>query len=575
MRFCGRQALGLVLVVCLLLSDLYHPVEGQQTATACLNRVRKPWGAMTPAEQSLYVEALGVGMQKGYHILFAEVASEKTSSTEFLRTCGFLYWNRRFVLAYENMLRSLSPKYACITIPYWDYFADYARFVENRCENNGTSLEACSPILRGLGGSQGAARSVTVNGRTVAGNCVTNAPANSFCESSTITTANQCAHCIPRSNWAAKTFPAGFGYAGLGVALGEASGFRDVTQRIQTGTHNAIHNALSSVLATYVSPADPVFFSIHATVDLLDQMYLECQLGDGVVPTAKNVSRWAFQQCVYKDEVSPTATSNVTQLWMVDSSYPTSKAAIRAEDHPKLSPFFKPLPSKYWEFVNINKLGKNSYQYNRDDLIQNVQRYGFACPKRGTPLPTALSSTTTATPTRTSLVARTPLEATTELETATSSAVDTSEGATNLDVATPNTIRKLRQVQHERQLAESGSTETDTFETEQQERAFVQEQAIDLLEATLVDALGVDGTAKTAFTQAELIECQYHYETVGIVEDYTSAFRENYGLSPYDHPRCWELIQQMQTGRTEILVDNWHDIMEEHFNLSANASGSS
>lgn len=227
-----RQVLGLLVVVWFVLC---HPSGGQ---SSCPNRIRKPWGVMTQAERNLYVEALGIGMQKGYHILFTEVASEKTSSTEFLRTCGFLYWNRRFVLAYENMLRSLGPKYACLTIPYWDYFADYARFVAKKCENNGTSIEACSPILRGLGGSQGTTRSVTINGRTFAGNCVTKAPANSFCESSTITTSSQCSRCIPRGNWAEKTFPASFGYAGLGVALGEAGGFRDVTQNIQTGTHS-------------------------------------------------------------------------------------------------------------------------------------------------------------------------------------------------------------------------------------------------------------------------------------------------------------------------------------------------
>jgi tyrosinase len=238
MRLCGRHAL--LLLVSLLLSGLAHlgvQAEAQQT-TACPSRSRKAWGAMTPTEQSLYVEALGLGMQRGYHILFTELASEKASSTEFYRTCGFLYWNRRFVLAYENMLRSLDPKFACLTIPYWDYFADYARFLEGKCEDGGTSLEACSSILRGLGGSQGATRSVNINGRAVSGNCVTKAPANSFCESSTITTSSQCAHCIPRANWAAKTFPAGFGYAGIGVVLGEANGFREVTQGIQLGTHS-------------------------------------------------------------------------------------------------------------------------------------------------------------------------------------------------------------------------------------------------------------------------------------------------------------------------------------------------
>ncbi|KAG6616836.1 uncharacterized protein IUM83_04821 [Phytophthora cinnamomi] len=538
MRF---SVLELLLLACLVLTDLVRfgrPVGAQAT---CANRIRKPWGAMTATEQSLYVEALGVGMQQGYHILFAELASEKASSSEFLRTCGFLYWNRRFVLAYENMLRSLDPKYACLTIPYWDYFADYARFLEGLCDNGGTSLEACSSILRGLGGSQGAARAVNINGRTISGNCVTNAPANSFCESSTITDPNQCSHCIPRSNWASTTFPSGFGYAGLGVTLSGASGFRDVSIKIQNGTHNAIHNALSSVLATYVSPADPIFFSIHATVDLLHQIYLECQLGDNVVPTSTSVSRWAFQSCtLYPDAVSPTATSSVLQQWMVDTTYPSSTTAIRAEDHPKLGQFFKPLPSKYWEFVNINQLGQFSYQYQRDDLIRNMQSNGFVCPKRTTPIQADFVFGA--------------VETTTTLDAATTSTEDT---------ATPSAVRKL---------AESGSTEADTLAPEQ-ERAYIQQQAIDLLETTLNATLAVDGTPATAFSQAELIECQYYNDNIAPVEDYSPVFRRNYGLSRNDHTRCWQLIHLMQTGKAEILIENWRDIMSEHF--ANNNSGSS
>lgn len=245
--------------------------------------------------------------------------------------------------------------------------------------------------------------------------------------------------------------------------------------------------------------------------------------------------------------MSPAATSNVTQLWMVDSSYSTSKSPIRADDHPKLRQFFKPLQSKYWEFVNINKLGKHSYKYERDDLIQNLQRFRFVCPKRGLPIQTALAASI-------------KLETTFALEVATGSEADT-----------PPSSR-----QRELQLAGSGSSDFDTVETEQQERVFVQQQAIDLLETTLVDALDVDGSARTAFNQAELIECQYHYETVDMVEDYSPVFRENYGLSPDDHPRCWELIKQMRTGNTAIRVDNWWSIMSDHFNetLSADASGS-
>lgn len=237
MRF---SVLELLFSVYLLLCDLTCPVGGQQTTT-CPSRIRKAWDDMTAAEQSLYVEALGVGMQRGYHILFTEMASEITSFQEYLYTGGFFYWNRRFVLAYENMLCTLDPKYACLTIPYWDFYADYARSMGRKCPNGGTSLEACSSILRGLGGSQGSRRTVNINGRLVSGNCVTKAPANYFCESSTIAASTQCARCIPRSNWASIDFPSGFGYGGLGDLLAGANGFRDVSDKFK-----------KAVLCTYI-----------------------------------------------------------------------------------------------------------------------------------------------------------------------------------------------------------------------------------------------------------------------------------------------------------------------------------
>ncbi|GMF35482.1 unnamed protein product [Phytophthora fragariaefolia] len=287
-------------------------------------------------------------------------------------------------------------------------------------------------------------------------------------------------------------------------------------------------------------------FSFSATVDLLHQIYLECQLGDNIVPTDTSVSRWAFQTCtLYPDAVSPTATSNVLQQWMLDTSYPTSTTAIRAEDHPRLGQFFQPLPSKYWEFVNINQLGQFSYQYQRNDLIRNMQSNGFVCPKRTTPIQAD--------------VLFGAVEETTMLDAVTPAATSTA-----VDTEMPSVLR--------RQLAESGSFDTETFELDQQERGYIQQQAIDLLETTLNATLTIDGTAATAFSQAELIECQYYNDNIAPVKDYSPVFRRNYGLSPNDHTRCWQLIHLIQTGKAEIGIDNWRDIMDDHFNENSGFS---
>lgn len=191
---------------------------------------------MTASEQSLYSEAVALAMQRGFHALFTEVHSESASASEAYMTCGFLYWNRRFLLAYETMLRSLDPRFACVTIPYWDYFADYARLMDGSCSTLGT----CSPILAGLGGSSGSRRSVTINGLKIKGRCSASAPQRSFCQSSTITNATKCAHCVPRGDWSSTPFPSGFGYAGLSVTLASARGFREFSNNIQLGIHSKL-----------------------------------------------------------------------------------------------------------------------------------------------------------------------------------------------------------------------------------------------------------------------------------------------------------------------------------------------
>ena len=48
-----------------------------------------------------------------------------------LMELGFILWHRRYMLAYENMLRSLHPDFECVTLPYWNYFRHYELMQED------------------------------------------------------------------------------------------------------------------------------------------------------------------------------------------------------------------------------------------------------------------------------------------------------------------------------------------------------------------------------------------------------------------------------------------------------------
>ncbi|DAZ95668.1 TPA: hypothetical protein N0F65_002465 [Lagenidium giganteum] len=489
---------------------------------------------MSIDEQTIYIEALALGMERGFHMLFAELHSEKSSSIEAYRTCGFLYWNRRFLLAYENMLRSLGARYACVTIPYWDYFADYAKFIGNKCD----SFQSCSTILAGIGGSKGVPKSVTINGRTFTDNCVTQFPFSSFCESSSIIDKSLCAGCVPRAELTSKPFPSGLGYAGLGVMLGKAKGLRDFNNNILFGVHNSIHSALGSTMASIVAPADPLFFSHHATIDMLHQMYLECQVGDSYLSdTSLGVQRFVFQKCSIAGETCPDTSSPVTQLWATAAA---PADTIPAEVHSSLKQFFSNLPTKYSNWASTSALGVNSYDYERDDLLTNLQKYGFVCPSQAFTVQSILTSTR-------------------------------SEKSAE---ATPNEKRALQFIDFGRQpivatpksppppnppaMADGFGTISGPLPSlpVDPDRDFIQALSIDFLDSALLAARAIDGTLETAFLQVELMECAF-YDRFFRVDDLTKEFRDSFGLGDDTHTRCTTLKTQLANGEAAILVDDW------------------
>lgn len=311
-------------------------------------------------------------MALGYHTLFTEVHSQLESGNEAHRSCGFIYWHRRFIYAYESMLRSLEPRFACITIPYWDYYADFARRLSREC----TTFEGCSTFLGEMGGSSGIPSSVTINNIPMTGNCGTQPYMSNFCNTSSLPSTT-CNRCIPRADWTTRVFPSGFGYSSLARLLSGSYQYAVFSQNLQYQTHNSIHNTAMGAMGTMASSADPIYYNHHSTVDLVHQMFFECQVGREMATLEKQTSLYAFQQCTLSaSDVCPTVMSNFTQDWVAPGSL-----KVRAEDHPMLAPFFAPLPSQYWQWVSGTDLGNLSYTYEKDALFAILENSGLSCPQ--------------------------------------------------------------------------------------------------------------------------------------------------------------------------------------------------
>lgn len=300
-----------------------------------------------------------------------------------------------------------------------------------------------------------------------------------------------------------------------------------------------------------------------ATVDMLHQIYLECNLGDDVTAKPSQHSRFAYQKCSYSGEKCPDLTSNVTQLWRVSKNLPSSRAAIPAERHSKLKAFFTPIPIKYGELISIKDLGALSYTYQLDQLLQNLESHDFVCPSKaaknngnGPPPkmrklqePEVASTATPTPPTPSTDLSISTINIGASQATAASNTVSTAGvAATNFAEPAP---------------AVASGFNTD-FPAAQAERDFVQDQSLDFVAASVEAATSVDGTVQTAFEQTEVIECLFHDEiTDGGVQDYSDYFRRNFQLDDHTHPRCFDLLQNGEGS--SVRVANWESIVRRYY----------
>ncbi|OQR97033.1 hypothetical protein THRCLA_07107 [Thraustotheca clavata] len=346
-----------------------------RTLTPCpFPSVRRPWLSLSSDEKQTYLDAVALGMDKGYHFYFMQILSDPTTNFEFYQTCGWAYSSRRLLLAYQTMLQSLGPQYACLTIPYWDYFADFAQIQTGSCNGN---LSNCSSILTEMGGNSGAQTTLIMDQVPVTGASTGTYPLNHFCELYNIS----CSGFVPRGNWNV-SFPTGFGYGTMVNLLNTSPNFYSYTFGLKNTIHNYMHLALGGAMANgNRTMADMLFFSQHAALDMMVQIYIECYLGTDIPTTIKKSSSIAFSICgptIATLSLWPRQTSNITHR--LPLSYANQSTIVDAANHPIIGQFFSPLPTAYFQYVDTNDLGAYSYNYDRNLMVSSLLTNGFICP---------------------------------------------------------------------------------------------------------------------------------------------------------------------------------------------------
>ena len=141
---------------------------------------------------------------------------------------------------------------------------------------------------------------------------------------------------------------------------------------------DTIHNALSGVMGFLEAPADPIFFSHHATIDLLHSIFYKCVLGNAMpISLEQKLSDpRVYTECPRRQ---PLSVNSVDQNIL----YPESNVMLRTGEEGvnptsvfsrfnTLAPFFTALPSEYLSFSDIRDIGIFSYNYEMTGLLAEM-----------------------------------------------------------------------------------------------------------------------------------------------------------------------------------------------------------
>ncbi|KAE8880516.1 hypothetical protein PF005_g15920 [Phytophthora fragariae] len=486
-----RAFIATLVTSLLLLSS--PSIHGQQVGTSCTQpRVRKSWDALEPSEKTLYLDAVGAAVKAGFHQKFVQIHTAYFSSVEAHKAPTFVYWHRMLLLGYENMVRSLNSSYACVTVPYWDHLSGSAQQTSGSC----STIENCSPIIADTGGTTGVSKSIKIYNvsyaYTTKTTCVNQGVVSLFCGNT-----STCAYCTlrQRSKYM-PAYPDEASFSSVAQQLFTSSAWVNVSSAIENGVHNTVHNALSGMMAYLQAPLDPVFYSHHALVDLLQTIYLKCKLGDeqaALSAECKGSDPRFWTSSVREGGGVFNASDNVTmQLAAFDG-----QTYVNAWQNPSniLYPFFKDLPYTYAAYVDAKDIGNYSYTYNISGGLANLYQN--------------CSSSSTLSAVSSSLLAN--------------------------------------DQQGKRPLCPAITEGTD------------EDDAITRVNIALFEAAQLFGFEDwAARAQVEMAMCQRYVECIGPASDYSDDYRKSFHIE--GHPRCYLISRDIAAGNRVIGIPKWRKI---------------
>ena len=363
-----------------------------ETAPISTPRLRRDWHSLTDAQVDSYLSALEESMRQGLYQRFLFYHLDAVSAIQAHDTCAFMLWHRRYLLALENMLRSLDTKYSCLTVPYWNIMDDYAAQQERLCD----SFAGCSVILRDIGGNTAARQSQTrsYGTETLEGAYYTGRPFG-------FATDNNGQPGIIREDLMYVPLPRECSMDRLLRTIASHDNYNDFSIAIQRSIHDAVHDAVGGFMPTNASPSDVIFLNWHSAIDLFHTVWLQCHLGDHTLSSSSNTTSDEYGQ----ETTSPfaftqdgstcghTGQGTITFPFLNSSSEMYMRwgdTDIRDDD--LIGRYYQDVGLQFQDMADARTMGENAFRY---DLPRRMQVFlaSAQCPNSNyqlTPMPTPL-----------------------------------------------------------------------------------------------------------------------------------------------------------------------------------------
>ena len=346
--------------------------------TSSTTRIRREWNHLDNYDRALYLDAVETAIERGLHQRFSVFHYDEISQIQAHDTCGFYLWHRVFVLAYENMLRSLEPRFACLALPFWDVYRDY--FEQESSMNSCESYATCANMINDLGGivKNDDAQERTFFGRKADGYWYFQPPVQNLRDDynkAGVIRYDMWLDPIPEE--ASILSPENI------VELFDTKNRVDFWEILHHGIHDEMHNTIGGFMRTPVSSIDPLFMPLHSTMEFFDYIWEACHSSDDAAAavTANETinNNGGTNQCVYTRHARqhfPNISLSTDEVYMILDN------VTDIRDDPEIGSYFSHA-MRFADLEMIQDLDKH-HQFRYAGIPQNfvsaLENNTQACP---------------------------------------------------------------------------------------------------------------------------------------------------------------------------------------------------